>query len=727
MKEILKKIFPFLTWFENYTAETLKFDLVAGVTVSLVVIPQSMAYAQLAGLPMYYGLYASVLPTMIAAMFGSSRHLNTGPTAVVSLLTAVALEPLATQGSDAYIAYAILLALTVGIFRLALGIFKLGSIINFLPLSVVNGYVSAAAIIIATSQLSRIFGVYVTPQKYHYQTVALAIKDAMNYTHFPTLAIAVVSFLIMYYLRKYFPKWPNILIAVIVMTLYSYFSGYEHNVVVSIDKIASPKVKSMIERYDEEMRLLAENRIESAHLREKLKALQEADTAVYSELRQKYYLALLGVKIDKEKHEIHKLRDELNNLKLRGVKTSGGELVFYADGEVPPNRETDGRVWRIKVRNDILDENRLTLMGGGSVVGEIPRGLPELSMPRVDWGKMLDFLPMAAIISLLGFMEAISIAKGIAIHTGQKIDPNRELIGQGLANIVGAIGQSYPVSGSFSRSAVNFRSGGKTGMASVFTSVVVVITLYLFTPLLYDLPKAVLASVIMMAVLSLINVHSFFDAWRTQWYDGAISAITFIVTLAFAPHLEIGIGTGIALSLIVFLYKSMKPRIVSLSMAEDFSLRSAERYNLQECGYVSALRVEGSIFFASSTYLEECVDKTIEKKPRLKHILIVCNGINEIDYTGVKALRRLVEKIRSKNLEVSFSGFNEKVFHVLESTGTIDFIGRDHIYPTQAEAVEDIFFKTHGKEPTNILACPLLNYMPKDGGRYLRECLSEEK
>ncbi len=187
------------------------------------------------------------------------------------------------------------------------------------------------------------------------------------------------------------------------------------------------------------------------------------------------------------------------------------------------------------------------MTGGGAVVGVIPRGLPSLTMPKIDLKTLLHLFPYAAIISLLGFMEAISIAKAMAGKTGQRLDPNQELIGQGLANIFGSIGESYPTSGSFSRSEVNLQAGAVSGLSSVFTSLTVVIVLLFFTPLLYHLPQPVLAAVIMMAVIGLVNVSGFIHAWNAQWYDGAISIITFIATLAFAPHLDKGIMIGVVL------------------------------------------------------------------------------------------------------------------------------------------------------------------------------------
>jgi SulP family sulfate permease len=244
---------------------------------------------------------------------------------------------------------------------------------------------------------------------------------------------------------------------------------------------------------------------------------------------------------------------------LAGVPQADGSLKFYPKDKIPAGMESDGRTWRIKVGNEPLDTGNLKMMGGGAVVGAIPKGLPSLSIPPVNLGVMLHLFPFAAIISLLGFMEAISIAKAMAGKTGQRLDPNQELIGQGLGNICGSIGKSYPTSGSFSRSAVNLQARAVTGLSSVFTSLAVVIVLLFFTPLLYHLPQSVLAAVIMMAVIGLLNVSGFIHAWKAKWYDGAISVISFVSTMVFAPHLDKGIMIGVALSLMSFSTRACAP------------------------------------------------------------------------------------------------------------------------------------------------------------------------
>lgn len=725
LKKYLDSIFPFLVWLREYNIGKLKLDLLAGITVGLVVVPQSMAYAQLAGLPTYFGLYAAFLPTIIAALFGSSYHLSTGPTAVVSLMTAVALEPIATAGSEAYLTYAILLSVAVGIFRLSIGLFRLGSIINFLSLPVVNGYTSAAAIIIATSQLSRIFGVYVNEEEYHFQTVYNVIKEAVNYTHFPTLILSIAALILMYLLKKYRPKIPYVLVAVTLATIFSWFFDYEYNINAKIDDIKVEEIKPMVNKFNLDMQLLTVQGSERSAILDKISRLKSLDSNAARVLKNEYYSALLGLKINNEKHETHILRDDLNNFKFEVVVEPDNIFTFYKLGAVPEGLKTDGRIWRIKVRNSPIDLNKIIMTGGGAVVGSIPYGFPGFKIPVFDWGIFLRFLPFAAIISLLGFMETISIAKSIAVNTKQRIDPNQELIGQGLANIIGAFAYSYPVSGSFSRSAVNYNSGGQTAISGVVTSLIVLASLYVLTPVLYFLPKAVLAAVIMIAVMSLVNIKGFIKAWKIHWYDGAIAFITFISTLILAPHLEYGILIGVVLSLIAYLYNSMSPRIVTLSMASDFALRSSHRYNLKECGYITAVRFDRALFFANSTYLEDYVLKEMTKKKELEEILIVCNGINDIDITGIEALKLLIEKVRGFKIGISFCSFNEKVMHILESEGVLDLIGHDRLYPTQADAIEDLFHKTHRSSVTDILACPLLSYIPKDDNVHFEDVLKK--
>jgi MFS superfamily sulfate permease-like transporter len=704
---MLTRVFPFLGWFKGYTGESLRADLISGLTVALVLIPQSMAYAQLAGLPPYYGLYASFLPPLVAALFGSSRQLATGPVAVVSLMTSASLAPLATQGSEAYIAYAIMLALMVGLFQLALGVLRLGLVVNFLSHPVVNGFTNAAAIIIATSQLSKLFGVYVDKAEHHYETIIRVIESAMNFTHWPTLVMGVLAFAIMYLLKRYMPKVPNVLVAVALTTTISWGIGFQHDAKAPVTALKAPAASELIAAFNQKVNAipaLGEKRAELGRKLEEAKGM--ADDNAHLELE--YRIKDVGLAMDRLKGGIHNDRAALRDMLFDGVVMADGSMLFYQQGQTPDGMQTDGRVWRLKVGNRPLDVNALPMMGGGAVVGTVPSGLPTLSIPTLDISVMLQLLPYAAIISLLGFMEAISIAKAMAAKTGQRLDPNQELVGQGLANILGAVGKSYPASGSFSRSAVNLASGAVSGLSSVFTSMAVVIVLLFFTPLLYHLPQSVLAAVIMMAVIGLINAQGFRHAWKAQWYDGAISIVSFLCTLAFAPHLDKGIFVGVVLSLGVFLYKSMRPRVANLSRDENLDMRDAEARGLRQCEYMAVVRFDGPLFFANASFLEDQIMERMEAMPRLRHILIVCNGINDIDASGEEALGLLIDRVRSAGIDLSFSGMNEAVTAVLKRTHVWERIGEDHIYATMDAALCEIHEKAHknGAEDN----CPLTTY-----------------
>ena len=713
MIAVVSKIFPFMDWFKGYSMGKFKLDMVAGLTVALVLIPQSMAYAQLAGLPAYYGLYASFLPPMIAALFGSSRQLATGPVAVVSLMTAASLEPLATAGSEAFVAYAILLALSVGLFQLLLGVLRLGLVVNFLSHPVVNGFTNAAAIIIATSQFSKLFGVYVDKASHHYETIWRVCVAAVHYTHWPTLAMAVLAFGIMYGLKKINPRIPNVLVAVVVTTLLSWALSFQHDYTGSLDQIVSPEVHENIAAFNKAVADNAHYGEERANLTGDLTAIKEqSGERSIAYLDKQHDIDIVSAKIEMAKSSAHLYREEIRNQLFAGVEQVGGSMLFYPQGQLPSGVESDGRTWRIKIKNSELAADDVKFTGGGAVVGVVPSGLPTISIPAISLGTILTLLPFAAIISLLGFMEAISIAKAMAAKTGQRLDPNQELIGQGLANILGAFGKSYPASGSFSRSAVNLQAGAVTGFSSVVTSLTVVIALLFFTPLLYHLPQAVLAAVIMMAVIGLVNVSGFIHAWKAQWYDGAISIFTFLCTLAFAPHLDKGIMVGVVLSLGVFLYKSMRPKVAKLAMDKDSSLQCVDTSVLDECKYIATIRFDGPLFFANASYLEDQVTEIMRSMPNLKHIHIEASGINEMDASGEEALSLLVERIRSAGKGISFSGVKERVLDVMRRTHLLEKIGEENIYPTLEGAIKGLYTSVHPQDGDDC-GCPLMSYIPR--------------
>ena len=547
------RLFPFLCWIgELKKPEILRADLIAGITVALVLVPQSMAYAQLAGLPPYYGLYAAFLPGIVAALFGSSRQLATGPVAVVSLLTASALEPIAGANPELYIAYAVMLAFMVGIFQIGLGLLRLGVLVNFLSHPVVTGFTNAAAIIIGTSQLGKLFGVSVEKAEHTYETVFNTLVEAFNATHLETMLMAIVALSIMIAMKRWTPKAPNVLAAVVVTTGVSWLVGFEQM--------------------------------------------------------------------------------------------------------------------------------------GGAVVGKIPEGLPPLAMPSLDFQTMGQLLSVTVAIALIGFMEAISIAKAMAASTRQRLDANQELVGQGLGNIFSSLSQGYAVSGSFSRSAVNFGAGARTGFSAVVTGVVVGITLLWLTPLLYHLPQATLAAVIIMAVINLVKVEPIKHAWKVQRHDAAVAIITFVLTIIWAPHLDKGIMVGVLLSLALFLYRSMAPRIAVLSRDPDGSLRDAEVRKLQTCRNISLIRFDGSLYFANTGYFEDKILERVALKPDLKFVIIDAEGINSIDSTGEEMLGMLTERLREAGVELIFSRAKKQLWDTFERTGLMDKLGRDHMFALRTQA-----------------------------------------
>ncbi len=704
---LLKAFFPFLRWFEGITPQRIQLDLISGLTVALVLIPQSMAYAQLADLPAYYGLYAAFIPPVIAAMWGSSHQLATGPVAIVSLMTSTALAPLATAGSDTFIMYAILLALIVGTFQFLLGVLKLGLVVNFLSHPVVNGFTNAAALIIATSQLSKIFGVYVDKQEHHYETVYLVVVEALRSTHLPTLALAILAFATMYILKKINKRIPNVLVAVVITTLISYFIGFEKNVKAGIDKIQSPEVCKTIESYNHEMAILdslLDRRVEITGAQKEVKKNDKDNIDRILELKHHY--TVVNTKINEKKEKTGHERRQIRRFSLAAMRSTSGDTVFVPEDRQISKDQLIADGFRIKVSNKALNTDNLTLMGGGAVVGVIPKGLPKISIPKVDFSIAMDLLMMAVVISLLGFMEAISIAKAMAAKTGQRLDPNQELIGQGLGNIIGSFSMSYPVSGSFSRSAVNIQSGAVTGMSSAFSSLVVMITLLFFTPLLYHLPQAVLAAIIMMAVIGLVNVTGFIHAYQAQKYDGVIAIVSFVGTLGFAPHLDKGIMIGVALSLGHFLFRNIKPDIAILSKYADGTYRNADRRKLHKCRHIAVVRFNNSLFFANINYLEEKILELVSEMKELRHIHLVCNGINELDASGESTLSLLVTRLREKNVGFSLSGINEDVMDVLARTHLIEKIGVDNFYGNVSIAVQDVYSKTH--RGSNEERCPLM-------------------
>jgi len=663
-------------------------DAIAGLTVALILIPQSMAYAQLAGLPAYYGLYASLMPTMIAAFFGSSRQLATGPVAMVSLMTAAALEPMATAGSEAFVAYAVLLAMMVGLFQLLMGMFRLGVLLNFLSHPVILGFVNAAAIIIATSQLGKIFGVSAEKGEYHYEFVINTIRAAIDYVHWPTLAMAVLAFAIMYVVRHYKPELPAVLIAVIITTVLAWLTGFERHSTIKPDQIASQEIRTAL-MYD----VLETRRI--AILKGKYIDAQKDHKAIADDtdhenvvlLSQRQELEHIKFQLDqlKEQSRIH--HEELFATPLYAIG-EGEQTKFYTRPEAESldiTAEKGGipdRTWYINsYKNDVVG-----LQSGGKVIGKVPSGLPGFRMPSFDWAVFMHLIGATIAISLIGFMEAISIAKAMAAKTRQNLSPNRELIGQGLSNVVGSMFQAYPVSGSFSRSAVNINAGAVTGFSSVITVIAVAFTLMFLTPLLYYLPQATLAAVIMVAVAGLVKFKPMIHAWQANRHDGIVAVVAFVFTLALAPELEMGILFGMLLSLVLLLFRIMKPRVVFPPHRAHWLPSEAVAAGLIDDGRMVRMRFEGSLVFANVAFFEEQLQNMLATTPSLEVLIIDAVAINEVDASGDQMLRDYFKRLTESGVNVLFTRVRKPILEMFGRSHVFDDIGKEFFHRNPAMA-----------------------------------------
>lgn len=701
MQNLLRYL-TFLNWFPLDRAK-LKPDFIAGITVALVLIPQSMAYAQLAGLPAYYGLYAAFLPVAVGSMMGSSNFLATGPVAVASLLTASSLATLAAPGSSQFIALAILLALLVGIVQLTLGLFRLGVVVNFLSHPVIVGFTNAAAIIIGLSQVSKLFGLSMGRSE-HFLNDIWGVFQQIGDTHLPTLAMGALAIAMMWAIKKYKPKWPGVLIAVVVTTSLSWAIGFEKNAAGKVEQIADAELKTMVANVATAVARQDELAAAKAKKAGELTAAQHEKGKHSPEAAHlEYELELADIAAKQAEEEAGKLKKVLRKVPVALATGANGVQAVYPVDRVPAGMTGDGHVYSIRgVKGD-----GFKLVGGGEVVGAIPEGLPSVSMPSLDLGAIGSLLSVAVVISLVGFMEAISIAKALATKAKQRIDPNQELIGQGLANIVGGLTQAFPVSGSFSRSAVNYNAGAKSGLAAVITALFVLITLLFLTPLLYHLPQAVLAAIIIMAVIGLINFGAIKHAWHASRHDGIAAIVTFVATLLVAPHLDEGIMIGAGLAIILYLYRTMKPRVAQLGRFQDGTLRDIKfNPDLPTSKHMVAMRFDGSLYFANVSYFEDTVLEALAYHPEAKYVLIVSDGINQLDASGEELVHHLITRLRDSGMDIVFSGLKKQVLDVMRSTGLFDLIGQANIFATEDQAIAAIYERL-GDAAADDLFCTL--------------------
>lgn len=540
----MNKYFPFLTWIKTYNKASFLQDLPAGITVGIILIPQGMAYAMIAGLPPVYGLYAALFPQVVYAFLGTSRQLSVGPVAMDSLLVASALSVMAVTESQDYIFLAVVLAFLMGLIQLLLGLFRLGFLVNFLSKPVISGFTSAAAVIIAANQLKYITGIRIERSSQAYELIYNTFAQ-INEIHLLTFAMGIGGIVVIKSMQKWVKKVPGSLLVVV-----------------------------------------------------------------------------LGIVLAKFLH---------------------------------------------------LDQYGLT------IVSDIPEGLPSFGIPNIRLDQLKELLPVAFTLALIAFMEAISVAKAIEQnHTDYKISANQELIALGTSNIVGSFFQAYPTTGGFSRSAVNEKSGAQTGVASIISALVVGLTLLFFTPLFYYLPTAVLGSIIIVAVIGLIDFKYPIRLWKNRKDEFILLIFTFSITLFFG--IKEGILSGVALSLLLLIYRTTKPHLAVLGNLPGTTFyKNVKRFpQIEERKDVLIVRFDSQLYFANANFFRESVFELINHKgSALKLVVLSVEGVNFIDSSAANMLRNLIKEVKDLGIVISVTNAIGPVRDILKKSEILDVLGEE--------------------------------------------------
>lgn len=536
MSSLLHRFVPATRWLPAYDRSNARGDLAAGLTTAVMLIPQGMAYAMLAGLDPIIGLYASVVPVLLYAVLGTSRQLAVGPVAMVSMLVASGVGAIAGDNPAAYLSAAVMLSLMVGGMQLLMGVARLGFLTSFLSHPVLSGFTSAAALIIGMSQLKHLLGVQI-PRSHHIHSILLqAIERAADINPI-TVAIGGAAIALLVGLKRVAPKFPRALVVVVLSTL-----------------------------------------------------------------------AVWGLGLDQK---------------------------------------------------------------GVSIVGAVPAGLPMPSVPTFRMDVAESLIPTALTISLVGFMESIAVAQAFARRHKYEIQADQELIGLGVANLGGAFFSAYPVTGGFSRTAVNDQAGAVTPLASIITAVMVGITLMFFTPLFYFLPKAVLAAIIMTAVVGLIDIREVKHLWKVDRADLVLLAITFFATLSFG--IEQGILTGVAASILWFVFQTTRPHLAVLGrLPGTHHWRNILRHpTAEQAPGVLAVRMDAPFFYGNTRYLKEALNGFIaERGEGLNTVILDATAVSRIDSSAVGALKELAEDFQRRQIDLYIAGIRGPVH---------DVIKRDHL------------------------------------------------
>lgn len=561
----VSRFLPCLNWLKVYRRDDLSADLLASVIVTIMLIPQSLAYAMLAGLPPQVGLYASVLPLVGYALFGSSRTLAVGPVAVVSLMTAAAVSQVAVPGSPDYLAAAVALAFLSGLFLVLIGIARLGFLANLLSHPVINGFIGASAIVIAASQLKHILGI--DADGHSLLALGRSLASQVTAAHLPTLIIGTASIVFLFWVRKQLK--PRLITAGMNARL--------ADVLVKAGPVAAVIVAT----------------------------------------------AVVGL------------------------------FALAADG----------------VR----------------IVGDIPQGLPPLTLPPVDAPLWADLLPAAILISVVGFVESVSVAQSLAAKRRQSIDPNQELVGLGAANIASGVSGGYPVTGGFARSVVNFDAGARTPLAGVLTAGMIALTAVFLTPLFFHLPNAVLAATIIVAVLSLVDLGAMKRTWDYSKSDFAAMAATILLVLA--AGVEAGIIAGMIVSIALYLWRTSRPHMAVVGqVAGTEHFRNVDRHAVVESPTVLTIRVDESLYFANTRYLEDAIGRQVAARPEIRHVVLMCPAVNFIDASALESLEMIADRLKAAGTTLHLSEVKGPVMDRLKRSPFFDHVDGE-VFLTQHDAM----------------------------------------
>lgn len=559
---------PVPGWLREYSGDQFIQDLIAAVIVTVLLIPQSLAYALLAGVPPEVGLYASILPLVAYALIGTSRTLSVGPVAVIALMTATTLGDVASQGTASYITAASVLALLSGLFLAAMGFLRLGFITNFLSHTVISGFITASGIIIALGQLEHILGVRTEGDTL--TELLPGLLAGLGGIHPPTLAVGTGVLVFLVLARNQLPRWLSAL-------------GL------------GPRIASVAAR-----------------------------TA-----------PIFGVLIS-----------------IAAVR------LFELEGE------------------------------GVALTGRIPAGLPVLEVSLPSLALVRELALPALLISIIGYVESISVGRTLASKRRQKIDANRELLGLGAANIASSVSGGFPVTGGFSRSVVNFDAGAATQAASIMTAVGIALASVFLTPLLYYLPKATLAATIIIAVVSLIDTPIIARTWRFSRADFHALMTTILITLALG--VETGVAAGVGISIALHLYRTSTPHIAEVGLIEGSEhFRNVRRYQVTTRPEILTLRPDESLFFANAAYLEEAVQRAVFDRDRIAHVVLQCSAVNELDFSALEMLEHLNQQLFEQGIALHLSEVKGPVMDKLRRTGFLDRLS-GRVYLSQYEAFRDL-------------------------------------